>query len=93
MLSVVSCTPTRTAVVSRIISTGEKKTATDGNHGIVRFWGWSENAAEVLKDKEEMSQRLKEGKPLYGESTMPEHVLQNAARNSRFAQLKFSKLH
>lgn len=60
-------------------------------HSLVRFWGWTENAAEVAKDQQEMSQRLAEGKPLYGESHMPQHVQDHSARNSRFAQLKFSK--
>ncbi|KAI7906178.1 NADH-ubiquinone oxidoreductase complex I, 21 kDa subunit-domain-containing protein [Cokeromyces recurvatus] len=55
-----------------------------------RFWGWSENSKEVLKDQEEMSQRLKEGKALYGDSYMPEHIQDTSARNSRFSQLKFS---
>ncbi|KAI8885993.1 hypothetical protein K501DRAFT_284013 [Backusella circina FSU 941] len=57
-----------------------------------RFWGWSENAAEVSKDQAELSQLAKEGKPLYGESYMPEHVQDAAARNSRYAQLKFSAI-
>jgi hypothetical protein len=57
----------------------------------VRFWGWTENAQEVAKDQQEMQQRLKEGKPLYGDSMMPEHVQNESSRNSRFAQLKFSK--
>ncbi|KAI9319842.1 NADH-ubiquinone oxidoreductase complex I, 21 kDa subunit-domain-containing protein [Dichotomocladium elegans] len=58
----------------------------------LRFWGWSENAAEVAKDEQEMRQLLKEGKPLYGESSMPAHVQEASARNSRFAQLKFSAI-
>ncbi|CDS08338.1 hypothetical protein LRAMOSA02286 [Lichtheimia ramosa] len=58
----------------------------------LRFWGWSENAAEVAKDQEEMKQLIKEGKPLYGESSMPEHIQEMSARNSRFAQLKFSAI-
>jgi hypothetical protein len=57
----------------------------------VRFWGWTENAQEVAKDQQEMQQRLKEGKSLYGDSMMPEHVQNESSRNSRFAQLKFSK--
>ncbi|KAI8371689.1 NADH-ubiquinone oxidoreductase complex I, 21 kDa subunit-domain-containing protein [Radiomyces spectabilis] len=57
-----------------------------------RFYGWEENAAEVEKDKAEMSQRLKEGKSLYGDSLMPEHTLNDSARNSRFAQLKFAAI-
>jgi hypothetical protein len=38
-----------------------------------------------------LSQLAKEGKALYGESYMPEHVQDASARNSRHAQLKFSK--
>ncbi|KAI8047209.1 NADH-ubiquinone oxidoreductase complex I, 21 kDa subunit-domain-containing protein [Gilbertella persicaria] len=56
----------------------------------LRFWGWSENAAEVTKDQAEMSQLAKEGKALYGESYMPEYVQDASSRNSRFAQLKFA---
>ncbi|KAI9482722.1 MAG: NADH-ubiquinone oxidoreductase complex I, 21 kDa subunit-domain-containing protein [Benjaminiella poitrasii] len=55
-----------------------------------RFWGWTENSKEILKDQEEMSQRIKEGKALYGDSYMPEHSQDTAARTSRFSQLKFS---
>ncbi|ORX46508.1 hypothetical protein DM01DRAFT_1339510 [Hesseltinella vesiculosa] len=56
----------------------------------LRFWGWTENDREVAKDMEEMQQLIKEGKPLYGESMMPKHIQDESARNSRFAQLKFS---
>ncbi|KAI8068241.1 NADH-ubiquinone oxidoreductase complex I, 21 kDa subunit-domain-containing protein [Gongronella butleri] len=58
----------------------------------LRFWGWTENEREVVKDKQEMEQRLKDGKPLYGDSMMPQHVQDESARNSRFAQLKFSAI-
>lgn len=58
---------------------------------LVRFWGWTENEVEVAKDKAELSQLAKEGKPLYGESYMPEHIQDNSARVSRFSQLKFGK--
>lgn len=57
----------------------------------VRFWGWTENSAEAAKDQAELSQLAKEGKALYGESYMPEHVQDASARNSRFSQLKFGK--
>jgi hypothetical protein len=40
-------------------------------------------------DLAELSQRAKEGKPLYGESDQPEHVQASAYRNSAFSQLKF----
>lgn len=54
-----------------------------------RFWGWRENEREVKKDFEELSQRAREGKPLYGTSHQPEWVQQAAAANSTFSQLKF----
>jgi hypothetical protein len=40
-------------------------------------------------DLAELSQRVKEGKSLYGESDQPEHVQASAYRNSAFSQLKF----
>jgi hypothetical protein len=40
-------------------------------------------------DLEELSQRVKEGKSLYGESEQPVHVQASAYRNSAFSQLKF----
>ncbi|CAO3656560.1 unnamed protein product [Mucor fragilis] len=58
----------------------------------LRFWGWTENSAEAAKDQAELSQLAKEGKALYGESYMPEHVQDASARNSRFSQLKFGAI-
>jgi hypothetical protein len=55
-----------------------------------RFWGWSENKTEEERDLRELSQRAKEGKPLYGDSPQPEWVQGSAYRNSAFSQLKFS---
>jgi len=40
-------------------------------------------------DLAELSQRVKEGKSLYGESDQPEHIQASAYRNSAFSQLKF----
>ncbi|SRR6266550_4835639 len=57
----------------------------------VRFWGWSENKREELMDLEELSQRAKEGKPLYGESFQPQWVQGAAFKNSAYSQLKFCK--
>ena len=54
-----------------------------------RFWGWSENDREFKRDLEELSQRAKEGKPLYGSSNQPEWVQHAAASNSTFSQLMF----
>ncbi|KAF8817486.1 hypothetical protein BYT27DRAFT_7074883 [Phlegmacium glaucopus] len=56
----------------------------------LRFWGWTENKREEVKDLEELSQRAREGKALYGESPQPEWVQAAAARNSQWSQLKFS---
>lgn len=91
MLLVVSFTPIKTAAVRKTITYTLSIQYDSCVDPIVRFWGWSENAAEVAKDQEEMKQLIKEGKPLYGESSMPEHIQEMSARNSRFAQLKFSK--
>lgn len=55
----------------------------------VRFWGWTENSREYEKDFKELSQRTKEGKSLYGESSDPEFVQVAAHRNSQWSQLKF----
>ncbi|KAG6897201.1 hypothetical protein C0992_003498 [Termitomyces sp. T32_za158] len=55
-----------------------------------RFWGWSENTREEEMDRAELSQRLSEGKSLYGDSPQPPWVQAAAARNSQFSQLKFS---
>lgn len=56
---------------------------------IVRFWGWTENKAEEERDFAELSQRARDGLPLYGESLQPEWVQGAAYRNSAFSQLKF----
>ncbi|KAI7872805.1 NADH-ubiquinone oxidoreductase complex I, 21 kDa subunit-domain-containing protein [Spinellus fusiger] len=58
----------------------------------MRFWGWTENAAEVEKDFAEMTQRVREGKSLYGDTNMPVNVADESSRNSRFAQLKFGAI-
>ncbi|KDQ18929.1 hypothetical protein BOTBODRAFT_28409, partial [Botryobasidium botryosum FD-172 SS1] len=57
-----------------------------------RFWGWSENEREQAKDLAELSQRAKEGKPLYGETDIPDYVQGVAHRNSAFSQLKFGAI-
>ena len=58
----------------------------------VRFWGWSENKREEEMDYAELSQRAKEGKPLYGESDQPAWVQNAAYTNSAYSQLKFRML-
>lgn len=40
-------------------------------------------------DLAELTQRVKEGKSLYGDSDQPEHIQASAYRNSVFSQLKF----
>lgn len=57
-----------------------------------RFWGWSENKREQELDRVEMTRKIAEGKPLYGESPQPEHMQQIAAANSRHSQLWFAVL-
>ena len=53
----------------------------------VRFWGWKENSIEVKRDHEELSALAKAGKPLYGESDLPEYVQGVAHRNSMWSQV------
>jgi hypothetical protein len=55
----------------------------------MRFWGWTENAREEARDLAELSQRVREGKPLYPESSQPMWVQAAAHRNSQYSQLKF----
>lgn len=62
--------------------------SSDSNH-TVRFWGWAENEREAERDLKELTQRAKEGKPLYGTSTQPAWVQHAASANSTFSQLKF----
>ena len=59
----------------------------------VRFWGWSENEREQAMDLAELSERARQGKPLYGHSDQPEWVQASAANNSTFSQLKFGESH
>ncbi|ORY70637.1 NADH-ubiquinone oxidoreductase complex I, 21 kDa subunit-domain-containing protein [Leucosporidium creatinivorum] len=58
----------------------------------LRFWGWKENAIEVERDQKELSALAKAGKPVYGESDLPEYVQGVAHRNSMWSQLKFGAL-
>ncbi|CAG8723312.1 2855_t:CDS:2 [Acaulospora morrowiae] len=55
-----------------------------------RFWGWTENASEYEKDLKEMRQRVKEGKPLYGESSLDDHIQHYASTFSKYAALNFA---
>jgi len=59
---------------------------------VERFWGWTENAREMQKDKVELSSRAAAGKPIYGETELDDFTQGVAAGNSRFSQLKFAML-
>jgi len=52
----------------------------------VRLWGWKENAIEVARDEEELGALAKAGKPLYGQSDLPEYVQGVAHRNSLWSK-------
>ncbi len=43
-------------------------------------------------DRQEMSERVAQGLPVYGDSDQPEWVRGTAYRNSAFSQLKFGEL-
>ncbi|KAM0747007.1 hypothetical protein T439DRAFT_318262 [Meredithblackwellia eburnea MCA 4105] len=58
----------------------------------LRFLGWKENVAEQSKDLEELSARVKAGKPVYGETDLPEYVQGVAHNNSQWSLLKFGVL-
>ncbi|KWU42832.1 hypothetical protein RHOSPDRAFT_20527 [Rhodotorula sp. JG-1b] len=58
----------------------------------LRLWGWKENHREQERDLVELGQLAKEGKPLYGETDLPEYIQGVAHRNSMWSQLKFGVL-
>ncbi|GAA6022726.1 hypothetical protein JCM10207_008079 [Rhodosporidiobolus poonsookiae] len=58
----------------------------------LRLWGWKENGVEAARDKEELSALAAQGKPLYGETDLPEYIQGVAHRNSMWSQLKFGVL-
>ncbi|KAG0319150.1 hypothetical protein BGZ99_005260 [Dissophora globulifera] len=58
----------------------------------LRFWGWSENAREQEMNRDEMAKRVAAGLPVYGEPTMDEASQAAAARNSKYAAIKFSAI-
>ncbi|KAI7816897.1 NADH-ubiquinone oxidoreductase complex I, 21 kDa subunit-domain-containing protein [Gamsiella multidivaricata] len=58
----------------------------------LRFWGWDENAREQGMNRTEMQARADKGLPAYGEATMDEAAQAAAARNSKYAALKFSAI-
>ncbi|OAQ30435.1 hypothetical protein K457DRAFT_155004 [Linnemannia elongata AG-77] len=58
----------------------------------LRFWGWEENVREQAMNRKEMDARAAAGLPAYGEPTMDETAQAAAARNSKFAALKFAAI-
>ncbi|KAL8276999.1 hypothetical protein RQP46_010634 [Phenoliferia psychrophenolica] len=58
----------------------------------LRLWGWTENALEQKRDLADLSALAAQGKPLYGETDLPEYVQGVAHRNSQWSQLKFGVL-
>jgi hypothetical protein len=58
----------------------------------VRFMGIKENAAEVKRDMEELSALAKAGKPVYGETDLPEYIQGVANRNSAYSQFKLQTI-
>ncbi|SJL03986.1 related to NADH-ubiquinone oxidoreductase 21 kDa subunit [Armillaria ostoyae] len=58
----------------------------------LRFFGMSENKREEELDLQELTQRAKEGKSLYGESPQPQWVQSAAHQNSVWSQFKFSAI-
>lgn len=53
----------------------------------VRFYGASENKREVDMDMREMVDKVKKGEPLYGVSSLTEHMQGVATRNSRYSAM------
>ncbi|KAF9920354.1 hypothetical protein FBU30_009840 [Linnemannia zychae] len=58
----------------------------------LRFWGWEENAREQAMNRKEMDARAAAGLPAYGEPTMDEDGQATAARNSKYAAIRFSSI-
>lgn len=50
-----------------------------------RFYGWTENRREIDMDMREMTDRVKQGLPLYGKSTLTEYMQGIASRQSRYS--------
>ncbi|KAL9078749.1 MAG: hypothetical protein Q9157_002337 [Trypethelium eluteriae] len=59
---------------------------TDGQN-TERFYGLTENRREIDLDMREMVDKVKKGEPLYGHSSLSEHMQGVAARNSRYSGL------
>jgi len=52
-----------------------------------RFYGFTENSREVEMDMREMVNKVKNGQPLYGTSSVSSYLQGVAARNSRYSEL------
>ncbi|MDP0965202.1 hypothetical protein Q6264_30485, partial [Klebsiella pneumoniae] len=50
-----------------------------------RFYGFTENRREIEMDMREMTDRVKQGQPLYGKSRLTEYMQGIAARQSRYS--------
>ncbi|KAI9292046.1 hypothetical protein K502DRAFT_325999 [Neoconidiobolus thromboides FSU 785] len=57
-----------------------------------RFWGWSENERERLRDIKELGNKYKNEQKLYGQSSLDTYYQQAAANNSRYSALKFGAI-
>lgn len=57
------------------------------NRSTKRFWGWTENLAELAKYKSEVKQSLLKGESPYGTSTLSPWLQDIANRNSQNSQL------
>lgn len=57
------------------------------NRSTQRFWGWSENKAELEKYKAEIRENLLKGEPAHGKSTLSPWLQDIANRNSQNSQL------
>lgn len=57
------------------------------NKSTRRFWGITENAREVKKDRYEIKSKLSKGEPLYGSSVLTPYAQDVAYRNSKNSQM------
>lgn len=55
------------------------------SRSINRFYGFTENRREIDLDMREMVDRVKQGEPLYGKSTLTEYMQGVASRQSRYS--------
>jgi hypothetical protein len=55
------------------------------SRSIYRFYGFRENRREIEMDMREMTDRVKRGEPLYGQTSLTEYMQGAAARQSRYS--------